>query len=160
MTTAADLRQWGRILCPEPPPLRHHTEDMIDLAEAMLAAQMAAFPIQIAEGNRTQENADAHLATSRALIADLTWLQQSRRGGGAGPSALTEDTRAAIASKLDMAIERLGTRATRQNGKLTPEQSEQAHILIAIRWNYEPENVWPARRTRQAQIYQPERKAA
>jgi len=137
--TEPETRIWGTIKCPEPPPCRFEYSEMLAIAKAMLASRENAFPGEIAVGRLTVDDAENHLRTFRHLIDDLTWIIATRRGEVTGRNTLSPLQRSAICQQLDGAINNLsGILKKDRVLTLSQKYNDQAHALIALRWNYDP----------------------
>lgn len=132
-------KAWGTVQCPEPPPCRNHHDDLLEQAKAMLATREKRLPTMVLRKEISGEAAERELVTFRKLVADLEWIEAAKDGGYDQPIPIDEADRKAIRAALDDSIETIG-QLFDDAGHPVPERlSDQAHYVIALRWNYDPE---------------------
>ena len=139
MNAPAGHRIWSGIICPEPPPCRQRHDELLLQAKAMLATRERNFPMMVQRREMTGEEAEAQLRTFRMLVADLEWIVATKSGEQPGDIPITEADRRAICAALDNSVETLGQIAAEAGQPMSMQLSEQAHDVIAMRWNYAPE---------------------
>ena len=135
----AEFTNWCGILCPEPPPCRNRHDELLTQAQAMLATRERNFPMMVQRRELAGEEAEAQLRTFRMLVADLRWIITAKSGEQPGDIPITQADRIAICGALDTSVETLAQIASESGGHLPVQLSEQAHDVIAMRWNYAPE---------------------
>lgn len=135
----AGHRIWSGIICPEPPPCRNRHDELIVQAKAMLATRERNFPMMVQRREMTGEEAEAQLRTFRMLVGDIEWIISTKSGEQPGDIPITEADRRAICAALDNSVETLGQIAAEAGHPMSIQLSEQAHDVIAMRWNYAPE---------------------
>lgn len=135
----SDFRIWGTIRCPEPPSCRYHHDDLLFEARAMLEKRMNHFPEMILRGELTNEAARREVLVVRKMIADLEWIIAAKEGDFEQPIPINEAHRKAICALLDESIDALSQLFSEAGNPVPERLSDQAHHVIALRWNYDPE---------------------
>lgn len=135
----AGHRLWGSIVCPEPPPCYFQHEDMLRRAQAMLAGRETRFPEMVRSGELASDEAEAELATFRALVADLEWIVSTYTGAETGPIPINQNQRVAICAALDTVIADLSADLVECGNPIPIKLSNIAHDVIALRWSFDPE---------------------
>lgn len=131
-------RNWSGILCPEPPSAYYHYDDLLVQAQAMLATRQRNLPMMVQTRDMTGEEAARIIALFNLLVDDLEWIVATTAGQDAGDIPVTEADRTALCAELDNSIDVLGA-MFREAGNPAPARlSEQAHDVIAMRWNLDP----------------------
>lgn len=130
---------WCGILCPEPPSAHYLYDELLEQAQAMLATRERNFPMMVQRRELAGEEAADQLRIFRMLVADLQWIIASNNGEDSGDIIISEDDRRAICGALDASVETLGQIAAEAGNPLPSQISDQAHDVIAMRWNYAPE---------------------
>lgn len=133
------FRIWAGIICPEPPSSRYYHDDMLEQAKAMLATRERNFPMMVQRREISGDEAKRLLHLFSLMVADLEWIIATKDGKDAGPIPITEADRAAICSELDNSVGVLGQMFRETRGPVSKKLSDQAHDVIALRWNYDPE---------------------
>lgn len=131
-----DRRTWSGIESDNPPPLRHHHEALLAMAERMLESRRKRFPAMIAAGAIDADSARAELAVFEAIAAEWRWIVSGV--GEPAPIGALDLCRAA----LDRSIRTIADIARDERG-FSDELADQADCVIAMRWHLEP-----GRRTR------------
>jgi hypothetical protein len=131
-------RIWGSIQCPEPPPMHHYHDQLLEQAQIMLATRERNFPEMVLRGDIASGAAQAELATFRLLIADLQWIEAAKLGEAKGPIPITPADRIAICAILDESIDVLSALFAEAGVPVPVKLSDQAHNVIALRWIYDP----------------------
>lgn len=140
--TVADLvgpgeRRWPAqgnpaIIAPEPPPAACDYDDLLRMAEQMLAARRKAFPERIAAGTLAPETAERELRAFSHLVRDWEFICTGE--GEPGSYMTLADRREA----LDRAIVRIASFAI-EHGGFSETLLDQANRVIALRWHSEPD---------------------
>lgn len=127
----AGRKVWGQIETENPPRNIYDYDDLRAMADRLLASREKRFPALVAAGKMDAVEAEAELATFRAIAADWQWLCTGE--GQAAPIATLGLRRAA----LDRSIATIAEIA-RDEGGFSPELAAQADAVIAMRWHLEP----------------------
>lgn len=129
--SALATRVWQRIEHDDPPAERNDRPGLLAMAERLLSARRARFPQMVAAGQIAADEADRQLAIFAEIAADWRWIVT---GAGSPAAAETLDARRAA---LDASIVTIADIA-RDAGGFSTALSEQAALVIALRWHLEP----------------------
>lgn len=130
-SSAGTTRIWQGIETFDPPFGAYDYASHLAMAERMLAVREKRFPALVAAATMSADEADAELATFRAIVADWQWICT---GEGAPAPIGTLDLRRAA---LDRSIATIAEIA-RDEGRFTDELAAQADSVISMRWHLEP----------------------
>ncbi|MCY1672143.1 hypothetical protein OVA07_14135 [Novosphingobium sp. SL115] len=128
---ARGVRVWQGIETCDPPFGLYDYADHLAMAERMLAAREKRFPAMVSAGKLEAEQAEAELATFRAIVADWRWICT----GQGKPAPLA--TLALRCAALDASLRTIAEIA-RDEGGFSPELAAQADSVIAMLWHLEP----------------------
>jgi hypothetical protein len=134
----AGFRNWCGILCPEPPSAYYLHDELLVQAQAMLATRERNFPMMVQRRDMTGEEAESQMRVFRLIVADLQWIIASNAGADTGEIPITEADRKAICDALDNSVETIGQIAAESGNPIPQQLSDQAHDVIAMRWNFDP----------------------
>jgi hypothetical protein len=149
-------RVWHGIETIDPPGMAYDFAGLLAMAKAMLASRRKGFPAQVADGQRSQVDADAEIALFEDLVADWEFIAARGEGEPGNPRS-----REAQRDALDTSIKTIADLA-RSRGGFPKSLESQAEAVIALRWHLEPgrDQVALARLTHQLDASNPHRKAA
>jgi hypothetical protein len=132
MVGARGKRVWQGIEADDPPWARFDYDELLAMAEAMLAARTKRFPTLVQRGTMSAEAAQAELATFAAIVADWRWIVT---GEGQPATLATIDARRAA---LDQSIRTIAEIARDERG-FSDDLATRASHVIAMRWHLDPD---------------------
>lgn len=123
-------RNWNGVTANDPPDLASRHDQLIEMAELMLATRQKNFPAMISAGTIDSDDAQAELAAFAGILADCRFILL---GEGSPASMLDLPARQ---EALDRSLATLAGLAD-DLGNFTPDRAHQAECVVALRWHFE-----------------------